>query len=360
MRETAVLYIVDGRKTDISNAAAKKYKVQYNPTEITVNAGEPLNKSGKTKLLKTGTDREHKVAEYGAEQYAIRVTIPLTFDNSKEYTEGLKGKIPADESAYSVRTEVEGFIAMLRNPNIRYLTFSWGAMCYSGELVSLSGQYTMFTESGTPVRAVLSLTVKCRDFDNNNQWLGMYSQAFSTDINKKIKKSSKGSLNKALLKISKVKHNAATGAKISDKSSVYTMEVEYNPASISVSAGISLSEANALTEDGRKKAEKKPSAEISFQLIFDSTGSGETDVACVTNGLAALMTDKAMTEMEFCWGDMSFKGHLSGIQAKFTMFSEAGIPKRSAVDISLGREDGGDTYWDSAFDRLVEKKYGSL
>lgn len=351
MKEMAVLYIVDGRKKDISNAATKKYNVQYNPAEITVNAGEPIKKTKKNKRYKIGTSKGHKAAEYEEEHYSIKVSIPLIFDSTQKYEKGIEE---------SVSTEVEGFIAMLRNPNIRYLMFSWGALCYSGELVSMSGQYTMFTESGIPVRASISLTIKCQDYDNNNQWMGMYSQAFSGGMNASKGRTVKNGLNKALLKISKVSYNASSKSITPDKNSLYTMEVEYNPSSISISSGVSLRNDNVQSDENDINQERNPSSDISFQLIFDSTISDKTDVAVITNGLLSLMTDKTMTEMEFCWGDMSFKGHLSGIQAKFTMFTEAGIPMRSTVDISLGRENGDDTYWNNAFEKLVEKKYGSI
>lgn len=72
------------------------------------------------------------------------------------------------------------------------------------------------------------------------------------------------------------------------------------------------------------------------------------------------MTDKTLTKLEFCWGDMSIKGQLSGIQAKFTMFSEEGAPMRAVVDISLNRDDEDDAYWDNVFDKLAGKKYGGI
>ena len=361
MKETAILYIADGRKTDLSRAPSKKYKVQHNPQEITINAGEPMKKSKKHSFCKTGADKSHKTAEYGQEQYSIRITIPLIFDNSKEYEDSTGGSLAADESMLSVQTEVDAFTAMIRDVNIRYLIFSWGALCYEGELVSLSGQYTMFTGSGIPIRAALSLTIKCKDFNNNNQWLRMYSDAFSGGMKRigNINKNKLSGLNKALLKISKVKYNSAVGAIKPDESTTYTLEAEYNPASISVASGISEGIDDKGFGVGGKTAEKKANIDISFQLIFDSTQSDELDVACVTNGLAALMTDKTMTRLEFCWGDMSFKGQLTGIQAKFTMFSKEGAPMRATVDISLNRENENDLY-DSAFDRLMEKKYGSI
>lgn len=322
MKETAILYIADGRKADISKAPSRKYKVQHNPSEITVSAGEPMKKSKKNKLYKTGADKAHKTAEYQPEQYSIRVTIPLIFDNSKEYERG--------------------------------------AICYEGELTSLSGQYTMFTKSGTPIRASLSLTIKCKDFNNNNQWLEMYFKAFSGGMKRRKMTGGTPGLNKALLKISKVKYNRADKSVKLDESAVYTMEAEYNPSSISISSGASLDTDTGEAYDSVKKEEKKADTQISFQLIFDSAQENETDVACVTNGLLALMTDKTLTKLEFCWGDMSIKGQLSGIQAKFTMFSEEGAPMRAVVDISLNRDDEDDAYWDNVFDKLAGKKYGGI
>ena len=106
MKETATIYIFDGRKTDLSDAPSRKYKVQHNPQEITINAGEPIRKSKNHKLYKTGSDKAHKTAEYEPEKYSIRVTIPLIFDNSEEYENSVKGRLNQNESMLSVQTEV--------------------------------------------------------------------------------------------------------------------------------------------------------------------------------------------------------------------------------------------------------------
>jgi hypothetical protein len=74
---------------------------------------------------------------------------------------------------------VEGFIAALRNPYTRVIKFQWGKFVFEGILNNISAEYTMFSNSGRPVRA--KLRVKLTDLKNksaNNKWGEYLNTAF--------------------------------------------------------------------------------------------------------------------------------------------------------------------------------------
>ena len=357
MSEKAFLYILDGRKGDLKSASKKKYIVQYNPEKITVSAGEPFQLAG-DKIRKTGTDKNHRRADYSWEEYSIKVTIPLRLDKSDEYIQG-RAMGETEEKDISVGVDVEGFIAMARNPNTSYFTFSWGSLCYSGKLVSVSGQYTMFTPEGIPIRAEVSLTMKCYDIDKGSQWADIYGASFSRGKVGISLRNNKSLLKKAVLKIQKAKYSSTKRSMTPVNNSFYTIEVQYNPASLSLSAG--LSDVEGENEEGLEKRNGQP-PELSFELIFDETESKDEDcnVALITNGLISLMSDKILTGIEFYWGDMVFAGHLTSVSGEFIMFSPGGNPLRSKVSISIAGSDNDTSGIDYSFDKLTEKRYGSI
>lgn len=87
----------------------------------------------------------------------------------------------------SVQTEVEGLIATLRDPLTRRITFSWGTFTFTGDLIKVSAKYTMFSTSGRPIRAVVSL--KASQIINEKllkSWYDDYQSAFGGSLFGKV------------------------------------------------------------------------------------------------------------------------------------------------------------------------------
>lgn len=65
----------------------------------------------------------------------------------------------------------------------------------------------------------------------------------------------------------------------------------------------------------------------------------KTDVREYTEGFYKLLNvneDKHRPdEVTFVWGKMKFKGYVTDIQEKFTMFSDIGVPLRATLDITI-------------------------
>ena len=129
------------------------------------------------------------------------MTVKLIFDQvdpqdafmsdkfTLSYTSVTKGAVKGvkkllGKKTNSVQTQVEGFIGALRNESTREITFAWGKMCYTGILNRISSQYTMFSVTGEPIRAVVTLTMVCADetIEGNTMgnWDAQYKKAFGS------------------------------------------------------------------------------------------------------------------------------------------------------------------------------------
>ena len=61
---------------------------------------------------------------------------------------------------FTVRPQVEGFLAAIRSSYHRAVVLQWGKMRYAGMLNSVQARYTMFNTSGNPIRAELDITLQ--------------------------------------------------------------------------------------------------------------------------------------------------------------------------------------------------------
>lgn len=142
----------------------RDFIVRFNPSTLSLqgmgggkysitNYDEPEDQQGKPAVT------------YGALDTRVQFNVQLIFDTTGnfEFTKmvasaaagSITGNNTGETIENSVRMQVEGFIAALRNPRTRMLGFSWGKMHYRGNLNTLNVQYTMFNELGYPVRAIV-------------------------------------------------------------------------------------------------------------------------------------------------------------------------------------------------------------
>ncbi|MBQ7680051.1 MAG: hypothetical protein IJT34_09415 [Butyrivibrio sp.] len=165
------------------NAAEKKFIVQFNPSTLSLHArGEgfmPMLSYGENS--QPGQDTKSKVRVY--------LTVQLVFDQVDPLDAFIQDKTNiavtnvatgaaktvmtvAGKKKVTVQETVEGFIAMLRSPNTRMVTFSWGQMYYQGVVNNVSAQYTMFNMQGQPIRAHVSLSIMCVDGSSSAAQMG--------------------------------------------------------------------------------------------------------------------------------------------------------------------------------------------
>lgn len=125
---------------------ARSFKVQFNPTTLRFTAGVDVKPKEKSSLTKN-EDGSKNTCIVSDEFKPLTLQVQLIFDRS----------IYIDSS---VQPEVEGFLAILKNPYIRQAAFHWGRLYYVGKLKNLDANYTMFNPLGIPVRATLDLTME--------------------------------------------------------------------------------------------------------------------------------------------------------------------------------------------------------
>ena len=175
------------------------FEVKFNPSEMSFQAYG----GGKVQRMNyIGGEEDQKVSvEFVEMKPRIMLNVPLIFDDY-ERTDAFMMEKFSDPTAmartaitsvsntltgetYSVRPQVEGFIAALRNKKTRKMTFCWANMAYKGMLETVSAEYTMFNTEGHPIRAMVNLCILLVDEtmrDNNmGYWTTSYEKAFSED-----------------------------------------------------------------------------------------------------------------------------------------------------------------------------------
>ena len=212
--ENSVLYDPDTwlettTTNNLQSLNTKRFTVQFNPSEI------QLSGYGGGMYSKLDYTTEGDGINFESMNPRITLTVNLIFDEADPLNAfmGDKFKISASNifknavvqssdliqtnlSKYlsrngkeTVQDKAEAFTAALRNEGTRIITFKWGDMCYTGTLIRVSVQYTMFDTSGTPVRAIVTLSMVCLDLAGKatalesdpmvQEWLGYYKKAFS-------------------------------------------------------------------------------------------------------------------------------------------------------------------------------------
>ena len=196
---------------------------------------------------------------------------------------------------------------------------------------------------------------------------------------------------------------SATYSDIKDAADDYdyiALEVQYNPTTLRLDsmAGKQMNFNGTAANTDLKQFNSPSSTTLSFELLFDDvnnmdafmlgdnplTGMTASNIAnSVTSmvkngagsgysvqrqieGLLSLLAVPAARNVIFFWGDMSFHGEVTEVQATYTMFNKKGKPVRGKVQMSIRQGDKDvededkkkkvkkyDTkYWDDAFDEV--------
>lgn len=121
-------------------------KVQFNPSSLkfTANGAKPPKE-------KKGIANKHAGKQVACvlptEPSKMSLQIQLVFDRSN-YVDS------------NVQPEVEGLLALIKNPFTRQITFNWGKLYYKGQVNTMSAEYNMFNSSGIPMRANVNFNME--------------------------------------------------------------------------------------------------------------------------------------------------------------------------------------------------------
>ena len=184
-----------GTAPSYPNSQDKTFKVQFNPSELTLNA------SAVPYCMPDATN--DKARAISVEDPKLLLSVVLHFDAmdpydsfmAEKFTSGLSAKgianiakigmdIGDTKDKPSVRPQVEALVAALRNPYTRTISFRWADFSFIGQLTAVQARYTMFSTSGRPVRAQVLLRLHHEmDPVMLHNWYQNYEKIFKGDKN---------------------------------------------------------------------------------------------------------------------------------------------------------------------------------
>ena len=181
----------------IANTSRRYFTVQFNPSSLQL-SGHAGGLGQRLSYDKEDRDHDHQrdaSASYTRGTTTIIMSVSLLFDSCDPQDAFLDDKLTLNATSVgkgvtkgvmsamgqkktSIQTEVEGFIAALRNSRTRLMTFNWGNFCYTGVLRSVGANYTMFNPNGEPVRATVDLSMVCADDEQWPNSLSVWQQRY--------------------------------------------------------------------------------------------------------------------------------------------------------------------------------------
>ena len=205
-------------------------------------------------------------------------------------------------------------------------------------------------------------------------------------VNKKLMKKAEATLKSGMATSFSDIKNAAEGNRY------IALELQYNPSSLRLdtSAGRQMKYEGGAGDVQVKQYTAPASTTLSCELLFDdfnnmdafmlsdnpltgatasniantiaSAAKGKYSVQRQMEGLLSLLTVPEARHVIFFWGAMSFRGEMTEVSTRYTMFNKKGYPIRGTVGIQIRQGDGNEgvggvdaafkydeTYWKDAF-----------
>ncbi len=183
-----------------------------------------------------------------------------------------------------------------------------------------------------------------------------------------------------------------------DHDNFVKVRVQYNPNSIKMRTINGRQEKkvrDGSMDDNLRAYDSSGKTKLSFDLIFDDVDNmdafGLNELANVNgtslinkgvneykkgftaysvrkrmDAMLSLLSSVATQQVVFCWAKMSFRGQLTDVSNKYTMFNSKGNPIRGEMHIEITQDAGqkelfsyDEKYWNEAFERCFsEEKSG--
>ena len=144
-------------------------KVQYNPTSLSIQANaEAIPFTYLQQNIDSG------IPNQSPRPPMVVLSVELIFDamNPKDafmaekfslstggIVSSVAGAAQAAKGGYTVQPQTDGLIAALMRPSTRVVTFRWADMAFTGQLIEVQAEYTMFSVSGKPVRSKVRMNI---------------------------------------------------------------------------------------------------------------------------------------------------------------------------------------------------------
>ena len=137
------------------------------------------------------------------------------------------------------------------------------------------------------------------------------------------------------MSVSKAVFNAENGA----------FTVQYNPVNFKFDKPVSWKEHDEQGQESKLEFQKAQPANISMELMFDSTSTGGDVRTSWVNSLLKMTNPEVEDEgdsdkkrppkITFEWGSFVFVGVLESVNVTYTMFSQTGDPLRAKVQVKM-------------------------
>ncbi len=145
-------------------------QVQYNPSSLTIQANA---ESIPFTYLQQNID--NGIPNQNARPPMVVLSVQLVFDamNPKDafmaekftsisiggIASSAAGVAKAMEGGYTVQPQTNALLAALMRPSTRIVTFRWADMAFTGQLIEVEADYTMFSVSGKPIRSTVQMNI---------------------------------------------------------------------------------------------------------------------------------------------------------------------------------------------------------
>ena len=157
-----------GNLSAISNAAgagmAHVMQVQYNPSSLTFQANA---ESIPFTYLQQNADQG--IPNQNTRPPMVVLSVELIFDAMNPQDAFMMDKTRLSVgtvvstvpwgTTYTVQPQTDGLIAALLRPSTRLVTFRWADMAFTGQMIEVQADYTMFSVSGQPVRSKVRMNI---------------------------------------------------------------------------------------------------------------------------------------------------------------------------------------------------------
>lgn len=188
---------------ELANLMSGKYipiQVQYNPSTLQyhsdlggrrrINAVEGVGAGGDGMSIKTIPQN----TELSCTLVFEKINVNDAFIQASEGWNASLGNVTStigsavnkikggsSEEPYSVRKEVEGFLALLSTTYTRDVIFFYGKICFHGELTVASANYKMFNKRGDPILAEVSIRIRQNNENlyDQNRWRTSFDALFT-------------------------------------------------------------------------------------------------------------------------------------------------------------------------------------
>ena len=176
-----------------SSPVKRYFEVQFNPSSLTLDA-HVNHVSHQDTQNDQQTNSQATFSDAVVQPY-VQLSVDLIFDHVNNYDAFMWDKVRLGvggtvanvvnaavngKQTYTVQPEVEGLIATLREPKTRVISFVWGDFSFRGALQNVSAEYTMFSVSGRPIRAKVSLHLRqMLALVDQSQWVKEFDKAFT-------------------------------------------------------------------------------------------------------------------------------------------------------------------------------------